>query len=193
MFVSSVAHFFVYIPPGLRELEERLQDQAAGRISSIVKSYEEQIRVLRQKVSDLDYQLSQQMSSLDAGLDELLDSKISLEKKVQEMAQDLLEKERELALYQEAATKLRTQRDLTDKKATEEKVRSQRLFAAVEKIEGEKGELLTEIELLSKQLKKEAGERTRLERELRVQQEKTQDLQTKCEKLASENLRLDQL
>jgi len=149
--------------------------------------------VLRQKVSDLDYQLSQQMSSLDAGLDELLDSKISLEKKVQEMAQDLLEKERELALYQEAATKLRTQRDLTDKKATEEKVRSQRLFAAVEKIEGEKGELLTEIELLSKQLKKEAGERTRLERELRVQQEKTQDLQTKCEKLASENLRLDQL
>ena len=149
--------------------------------------------MLRQKVSDLDYQLSQQMSSLDAGLDELLDSKISLEKKVQEMAQDLLEKERELALYQEAATKLRTQRDLTDKKATEEKVRSQRLFAAVEKIEGEKGELLTEIELLSKQLKKEAGERGKLDRELRVQLEKAQDLQTRFEKLASENRRLDQL
>ena len=168
-----------------------MQTQGVGRMATLTKSHEEQVRILRQTVAEQKEQLGEQMQSLNASLEELVESKITLERRMQELVNAIEEKNSELVQYKEVAEKLKSQRDLADKKGAEEKSRSQSLHQEVEWLGEEKIELQAELDRIGKQLKGESIDRGRLERDLKAQQDTVRDLHARHTATEAERARLE--
>ena len=179
----------------IRDLEDRLQIQAGAKIGALTRSYEEQIRILRQKVSELNEQLTSQITSLDASLDELLESKLALERKLEEAKQMIDQRTRKAAQLEQDTAKLRAQLEAADKKVAEERARTQgqqarshMLQSQLEEADSERRALRPEIDNLRVQLRTQIGEISQAKKELETYKSLIATTEKKLEAAEGERL-----
>jgi len=176
----------------LRELEDRLQIQARGEVASLALSHEDEVRDLRERVSELEQQAEQQVLSLDATLSDLFEAKGMLEQRLEETQRAIEAKDSEIAQFEVAVTKLKAHCDLGDRRLAEERTKTQELTTTVGHLEVESARVLATAEKLQRELRAAVADRARLERDLLAQQQVANELRGRFETIAAEVQRVEE-